>query len=106
MIVSLKFYLFIVLFYFLLINTKYFTTFFVDLFSLFFLFIGNSNVIFISMTLISLSASYNDNPMHLFVRSKSDIKHNNSKLNPWYVTGFSDGDSSFWFSTVFYLIKN
>jgi LAGLIDADG endonuclease. len=38
--------------------------------------------------------------MYPFVRSLSEIKHNISKLNPWYVTGFSDGDSSFWFSIV------
>lgn len=25
---------------------------------------------------------------------------NNKKLNPWYITGYSDGDSSFWFSII------
>ena len=25
---------------------------------------------------------------------------NNSNLNPWFVTGFSDGDSSFWVSII------
>ena len=30
----------------------------------------------------------------------SILVSNNKKLNPWYITGYSDGDSSFWFSII------
>ena len=38
------------------------------------------------------------NQLYIFLLNVTILTYDNKTLNPWYVTGYSDGDSSFWVS--------
>ena len=55
--------------------------------------------LFLYIDILFLDSLHNHiNYLDVSFLANSIIAFDNKKLNPWYITGYSDGDSSFWFS--------